>query len=191
VTDVGKNTGRSLKFLKWLVGILLVLSAGFIMFVYVFLDSIVKKQIIKGVYQASEGLYALEIDHLNAEFWSGAIEMEKVWLRPNKEVLRYLRVSDTSNYIPNVNLYFDSVSISRIGWFRYLLNREKLEIGKVLISRPDFLIEGKITGATVREENRNFLELLPGIIAAFTGSLRIEEIMVRNGRLHYDLTGDQ
>ncbi|MBX9851813.1 MAG: hypothetical protein K2X86_08650 [Cytophagaceae bacterium] len=81
---------------------------------------------------------------------------------------------------------------SSIKWFGYLLNNKKLEVGKVLLDNPSFLINTKAhPGKSIRETDRNFLELLPGIIAAFTGSLRIEGILIRNGSLQYDVQGRQ
>lgn len=171
---------------------LFILGVLFILFIYVFLDPIVRRGIIRGVDQSTDGLYHLQINELNAHFWTGAISMNGVWLRPDSAQLRGSPMLNTDTSIPDVNLYFDSVNISTIKWFRYLLNREKLEIGKVLIKNPDFIIHGHLNGQkSVRLSDRNFLDLLPGIIAAFTGSLRIEELQVTDGLLHYDLYGKE
>ena len=179
-------------FLKWTAGLLIVLSIVIIPFVYFFLDSIVKNKIIEGVHESSEGLYLLKLEELDAKFWSGAISMKDVYLNPDQERLKQLGKQDTSAYIPNINLHFDSVNISSIKWFGYLLSKKKLEIGKVLLDNPDFTIHSRTNGSkSIRESDRNFIELIPGIIAAFTGSLRIEGIIIRNGSLHYDVSGKQ
>lgn len=188
-----ENTDRRFiitRFLKWILSILFFLSFCFILFVYVFLDPLIKHRIKKGVHESSEGLYNLEIGDLDAKFWSGAITMDNVWLRPDSIQLKKIKSKDTSAVTSDVNLYFDSVSISHIKWFRYILNNKKLEVGEVLIERPDFIVHSYFSEhKTIRQSDRNFLDLLPGIIAAFTGSLQIEAILVSNGHLHYDIHG--
>jgi hypothetical protein len=185
-----KNNKNSSRFLKRFLGIISVSIIASILIIYVFLDGFIKSRIIREVNNSSQGLYNLTIDQLDAKFWSGAIAMKDVWLRPDKTKLNTLKLKDSLASIPDVNLHFDSVNISTIRWIRYLLNKEKLEIGTVLIDRPDFIIHNDIRGeTTIKIGEQNFLDLLPGIIAAFTGSLRIDAILVKDGHLHYDLHG--
>jgi hypothetical protein len=183
-----KKTHFIKAFWEWIVGILFVITFLGVVFVYFFLDSIVKNRIVEGVNHASAGLYVLEIEDLTAEFWTGAIKMNNVWLRPDGTVLQKMREVDSMAYIPNVNLRLDSVSISSIRWLRYLLSNKKLEIGTVRISKPDCIVQAHLNyNSTIKESNRNFLDYLPGMIAAFTGSLRIDAIEVDEGNVHFDL----
>jgi len=183
-----KKTHFIRAFWEWVVGILFVVAFLITVFVYFFLDSVVKNRIVEGVNHASEGLYILEIEDLSAEFWSGAIKMNNVWLRPDGTVLQKMKEIDSAAYIPNVNLRLDSVSISSIRWLRYLLSNKKLEIGTVRIRKPDCIVQAHLNyTSTIKESNQNFLDYLPGIIAAFTGSLRIDAIEVDEGNVHFDL----
>lgn len=183
-----KQRQNKFRFLKWFLGILSVVILSVVLMVFIFLDGIIKSKIIKEVNYSSQGLYKLEIANLDAKFWTGAIAMKDVWLRPDPQTLSSLKAQDTSATIPDVNLHFDSVNISSIKWLRYLMNNEKLEIGIVLIDKPDFIIHTDFQGdASIKNSEQNFLDFLPGIIAAFTGSLRIEEIVIKDGHLHHDL----
>ncbi|MBX9852082.1 MAG: hypothetical protein K2X86_10020, partial [Cytophagaceae bacterium] len=74
-------------FLKWTAGLLIILSLLIIPFIYFFLDAIVKHRIIEGVHKSSEGLYILQIEELDAKFWSGAISMKDVYFKPDAERL--------------------------------------------------------------------------------------------------------
>jgi hypothetical protein len=160
-----------------------------ILAVYLFLNSFIKHQIEESVYRSSKGLYKVDIGTLHAKFWSGALTMQDVHLRQDTIRLKQLVKDDTTFHISKVHIKLDEVSISSIKWRNYIRNNN-LKVGVINIDSPHFFMEGKITAKKtqkIQDYDQNFLDLLPGIIASFAGSLKIQELKVNSGKLKYNL----
>jgi hypothetical protein len=160
-----------------------------ILAIYFFLNAFIKHQIIESVHNSSKGLYNVEIGTLHAKFWSGALYMTNVNLKQDTFRFRELAREDTSFHISKVHIKLDEVNISSIKWRNYIRNNN-LKVGIIDIASPHFFMEGEVPTLkteNIHESDKNFLELLPGIIASFAGSLKIQQIKVKDGKLKYNL----
>jgi hypothetical protein len=151
-----------------------------------FLDSFVKDRISREIYKSSKGLYSIKIDDLDTRFWNGTVEMEKVLLYQDSSKLKTLQTENPNENISTVKLYIPSVQIHRIRWINYLISND-LKVGGIDIESPEILVTGSTFSEKIQETNRKFIELLPSIIAGFAGSLRIEEMKIKSGKLKYDI----
>ncbi|HEY8400261.1 MAG TPA: hypothetical protein VIK89_03310, partial [Cytophagaceae bacterium] len=176
------------KVFKWMVGILLIVLTGTFLFVRFFLNPFVKNQIISSIRSNSSGLYNLEIGELKANFWTGSVSMTNVHLKQDSAVYRKLLQQYSDKSLAKVDVKFQKVKVSRIHWINYL-RKNDLEVGRVYLKEPDFHIYGnsrKVIDPSRRTE-QDFIQMIPGIIAGFAGSLKIERVVVDNGKMHYDL----
>ncbi|MFL5728438.1 MAG: hypothetical protein ACJ75J_03025 [Cytophagaceae bacterium] len=167
---------------------LIVLAVSIYMFVHFFLTPLVKHKIITSVHKSSGGLYSMHMDDFGLRFWTGAFYMEKVHLVQDTAVLARLRKEDPSANLSDINITISELSVSRIWWENFILNRS-LKVGRINIDRPEFTFKAKTPEDTLKVGKESFLDVLPGIIASFAGSLKIEEIRVKQGILHYDVQG--
>ncbi|MBX9851240.1 MAG: DUF748 domain-containing protein [Cytophagaceae bacterium] len=151
-----------------------------------YLDSFVKDQITKSVHESSQGLYSLKIDKLDAQFWSGAIDAEGLLLHQDTAVLKRLKEQSPRENFSNIHVSVKSVKIHHIRWLNYIFNND-LKVGKIVLQSPEMIVAGNSPSESVRSFNKNFIDLLPGIIAGFAGSLKIEEFIVESGNLSYDI----
>jgi hypothetical protein len=157
-------------------------------FILFFLTPVVKQKIIASVYKSSKGLYSLQMDDFKLKFWRGAFYMENVKIIQDTLLLEKLRKKDPSSNLSNISIRIDEVNISRIWWQNFLFNRS-LKVGKIHLSGPHFEFKAKAPVDTLKVGEESFLELLPGLIASFAGSLNIEELRVDEGKLVYDVMG--
>jgi hypothetical protein len=160
-----------------------------ILAIYFFLSAFIKHQIIESVHRSSRGLYHVEIGNLHAKFWSGALSMTDVDLKQDTILAKKLTTEDTAFHMSKVHIKLDEVNISSIKWRNYIRNNN-LKVGIIEITSPHFFLQGEIPKQNkedIQESDKNFLDLLPGIIASFAGSLKIQQIKVNNGKLKYNL----
>lgn len=180
---------RLIRFSFWFLLISGILSLILFIFVHFFLTPLVKKKIISTIYETSGGLYSLEIGHFNLQFWKGAVHMTDLNLRQDTIILNQLRKRDPSSNLSNINIKIANVRVSSVGWQNYLFNRS-LEVGRVLIENPELNFEGRIPKDTIKISKQSFIDVLPGIIAGFAGSLKIQELTVSDGKLQYNVSDD-
>ncbi|HEX8549664.1 MAG TPA: hypothetical protein VF691_22080 [Cytophagaceae bacterium] len=174
---------------KILIGVIAFFGAviiGGYVFVHFFLSPLVKNKIIQSVHVSSKGLYSLNIDDFALGFWKGAVYMDKVTLTQDSVLLRKLQLEDPRANYSTVRVNIKSIHISRIWWQNFLLDRS-LEVGTIEINKPQFYFGGKVPEDTLKLGKQSFLELLPGLIASFAGSLKIKELTVNKGELRFDL----
>ena len=183
------NVGKTIVLLLGSIIIVIAMISAF--WVHFFIDPFVKNKIITSVEKASKGLYILKIDDLEAHFWTGAVTLKKVALTQDPEQLKkHLREKPNSS-ITKIAIHFDEMTISRIVWWNYL-SKNDLEVGLVTIEAPSFELDGKkLEDSEIRASGKAFIDLLPGIIAGFAGSLRIEQLTVQNGKLNYTINSDK
>jgi hypothetical protein len=158
------------------------------LFIIFFLTPVVKQKIISSVHHSSKGLYSLEMDAFKLKFWRGAFYMENVRIIQDTILLEKLRKKDPSSNLSNIDILIDEVNISRIWWQNFLFNKS-LKVGKIHLHGPQFVFKARAPVDTLKVGEESFLELLPGLIASFAGSLNIEELKVDQGKLFYDVMG--
>ncbi|MBX9853411.1 MAG: hypothetical protein K2X86_16820 [Cytophagaceae bacterium] len=163
------------------ISLAVLLLGGFI-FIHFLLTPIVKKKIISSVYKSSGGLYNLQMEDFELRFWSGAVYMAKVKLKQDTILLNKLRKEDPSGNLSNIDIQINEVIISRIWWQNFLLNNS-LKVGSVKINQPEFSFQAKAPSDTIKVGKKSFLDLLPGIVASFAGSLKIAELKIEQGKL--------
>jgi hypothetical protein len=128
------------------------------------------------------------MEDFKLRFWTGAFHMEKVRLIQDTVLLEKLRKKDPTSNLSNIDIAIQEVNISRIWWQNFLFNRS-LKVGKIHLDGPQFVFRARAPVDTLKVGEESFLELLPGLIASFAGSLNIEELSVDRGVLHYDVLG--
>jgi hypothetical protein len=179
---------RNHKIISVSVIVTAVIALGLYIFIHFFLTPVVRHKIISSVHKSSKGLYNLQMDDFGLRFWSGAFYMDNVQLIQDTVVLARLRNEDPSSNLSDINIKIAEVTVSRIWWENFLLNRS-LKVGKIYVRQPEFTFKAKTPVDTLKVGKESFLELLPGIIASFAGSLNIDGIKLEDGILHYDVLG--
>jgi hypothetical protein len=174
------------RFVRGLFIVLTTFALLFFLAVSFFLDKYVKKKIIQSVERSSKGLYHAEIGSLDAKFWSGAVHMTGIRLYQDQAVLERLQKSDTAEHLSRINVEFEAIDISSIKWRNYIKSNN-LQVGKIDLHEPSFHMLSESLHENTTDSDKNFLDLLPGLIASFAGSLKIRELNVISGELHFDL----
>lgn len=189
----GKETSRRRRIFRiaffTFLSVMLLSGIAAFLFVKYYLTPYVKNKIITSVHNSSGGLYNLSIDEFNLDFWSGGIRMENAALVQDTTVLHYLRTQDSTSNLSELTIDIRLITISRIWWQNFLFNKN-LEVGKVVVWDPLITINGKIPDDTLKVSKQSVLDVLPGLIASFAGSLQIERFSVNNAKLKYDLAGN-
>lgn len=178
------------RILLWFLATITFLCLVAIVLISKYLDSVVKDQIEKSVHQSSQGLYSLKIEKLYSHFWTGAIEVENILLHQDTSVLKRFQQQMPKEKFSNVHIFINSAKIHHIRWINYLINKD-LKVGKIILESPEMVVIGSSPSESIRSSNKNFIDLLPGIIAGFAGSLKIEELIIQEGNLSYDINGDK
>jgi hypothetical protein len=171
-----------------ILAIFISISIGLYIFIIFFLTPVVKQKIISSVYKSSRGLYSLHMDNFKLSFWSGAFRMQNVKLIQDTVLLEKLRKTDPTSNLSNIDIGINEISVSHIWWQNFLFNGS-LKVGKIHLTEPQFLFRAKAPVDTLKVGEESFLELLPGLIASFAGSLNIDELRIDHGVLHYDVMG--
>jgi hypothetical protein len=164
------------------------LAGGLYIFVHFFLTPVVRHKVINSVHNSSGGLYNLQMDDFGLRFWTGAFYMDNVRLVQDTAVLAKLRKQDPSANLSDISIIITEVTVSRIWWENFLFDRS-LKVGKIFIDHPEFNFKAKLPIDTLEVGENSFLDVLPGLIASFAGSLKIEELKIEEGVLHYDVLG--
>jgi hypothetical protein len=187
--DNDKTTGNkksTRRFIRGFIIVLLAITVLFFLAVNILLNNFVKNQIIKSVERSSGGLYHAEIGSLHAKFWSGAVHMKDVRLFQDSTLFNYLRKIDTAAHLSHVDVVFQAINISSIKWRNYIRSNN-LQVGEVDLISPHFQMRSETLQSKPEDSDKNFLDLLPGLIASFAGSLKIKELNVISGELDFDL----
>jgi hypothetical protein len=181
-----QNKKSPRRFIRALFIVLLSITIIFFLAINFFLNRFVKHQIIKSVHRTSHGLYHVEIGSLHAHFWSGAVHMKDVRLFQDSSLFEYFQKKDTATHLSHINVGFDAIDISSIKWRNYLRNNN-LKVGKIDLHSPRFYMQSQTIHSKIEDSDKNFLDLLPGLIASFAQSLKIHELNVISGELQFDL----
>ena len=170
-----------------------VIAAGILValyiFTYFFLTPFVKNKITSSIHNSSKGLYTLEMGDFYLEFWNSSIHIKKIVLRQDTAVLTELRKTDPTSNLSHVKMEIEELEISSFNWQNYIFNRS-IEVSTLSITDPYFSLDGHVPSDTIEVGKESFLEVLPGLIASFAGSLKIKRLIIDNGKFNYNLTSD-
>lgn len=181
-----KKVNRRKKVLLSFLAFIIFLIISIFVVTQLFLEDFLRRQITRSVHEASGGQYIMVINDLDASFWTGNVEMDSLVLKQDLEVLDQFRKQNPDQNFPQILLVAESARINNLRWINFLIT-EDLQVGKIELVSPSLKVEGQELTESLRSTNKNFIELLPGIIAGFAQSLRIKELVVDQGKVEYDV----
>lgn len=171
-----------------LVSVLLTAAVTFGL-IYFKAQSYLNENLPAFIHKKSTGKYELTFDNLSINFRHWGVEIEKVSFHPSDSLLN--TINDT---IPDKQYYsFSSpnIRIAQIKLLKLIFNRQ-LEIGEILITRPELKIHGKQTGNDDQKSSISsvFMELRPLVTKNFK-SIKINKTELVNASFDfYNLLGD-
>ncbi len=168
---------------------LILMALAIFAFLYFGAQSYLNKNLSELVEKKSKGKYELTFENLVINFRHWGIEIDQVSFHPSDSIISSLKKSDASKQFYS----FSSPNISLEGIKLIpLIFRHKLEIGEILISKPELNIHGKQSGTDSPKNNVNDIlqELRPLVTKTFK-SIRIGKIELLNASYDfYNLLGD-
>lgn len=189
----GKSVSFKRKFFKALAIIVssLVIALSLIyIIVNLFITPIVKKKIIESVYRSSGGLYLLEFDKFNLMLLEGNAHIRNVHIFQDTMILRKIRLENPLGNYSDVEVRAEKITVKNVKWLTYLLDRA-LKVDGIEIQDPKFTFKGNIPVDTIEVARHSFLDVVPGLVASFAGSLNINELKINRGALAVDLKGKE
>ncbi len=179
-------------FRRIILGLLIVLAllftAGFL-FARFWLDDYVKEKLISSIDQSSQQMYALQMDKLHVNIFTGSAKATGVQIHTDSLRWASLRQSKPDSTPLNIDLQLASVAIRYFHWGAYWRNKE-LKINGIEIVEPQLKIIS--VKDTVLEKDpktdtltKNMLDQLPQLIAPLAKSLTIGSVAIRNGKVAY------
>lgn len=186
---------KLLSILKKLFKALGIIVSGLVIFslllyviVNTFITPIVKKKIIESVYQSSGGLYLLEFDKFNLMLLEGNANIGNVHIFQDTMILRKIRLENPRGNYSDVEVRAENITVKNVKWVTYILDRS-LKVDGIEIQDPKFSFKGNIPVDTIEIAHQSFLDVVPGLVASFAGSLNINELKINRGVLAVDLKG--
>ncbi len=183
--------GKAVKFFKALgitVSGLVILWSLIYLIVNIFITPIVKKKIIDSVHQSSGGLYLLEFDKFSLMPLEGNALIGNVHIFQDTMILRKVRLENPQGNHSAVEVRAEKITVKNVKWLTYILDRA-LKVDGIEIQDPKFSFKGNIPVDTIEVARYSFLDVVPGIVASFAGSLNIDELKINRGALAVDLKG--
>lgn len=156
--------------------------------VNIFITPIVKKKIIDSVHQSSGGLYLVEFDKFSLMLLEGNAYFGNVHIFQDTMVLRKIRLENPRGNHSDVEVSAEKITVKNVKWLTYILDRA-LKVDGIEIQDPKFSFKGNIPVDTIEVARYSFLDVVPGIVASFAGSLNIDELKINRGALAVDLKG--
>ncbi|GAL85474.1 hypothetical protein MYP_2703 [Sporocytophaga myxococcoides] len=191
MSDQLNKQGKAVKFFKALgimVSGLVIFWSLIYLIVNIFITPIVKKKIIDSVHQSSGGLYLLEFDMFNLMPLEGNAQIGNVHIFQDTMILRKIRLENPQGNHSAVEVRAEKITVKNVKWLTYILDRA-LKVDGIEIQDPNFSFKGNIPVDTIEVARYSFLDVVPGIVASFAGSLNIDELKINRGALAVDLKG--
>ncbi|WP_028980380.1 hypothetical protein [Sporocytophaga myxococcoides] len=195
MSDQPNKEKKVVSFIKKLFKALIIIVSGLVIFslllyviVNIFITPIVKKKIIESVYQSSGGLYLLEFDKFNVMLLEGNANIGNVHIFQDTAVLRKIRLENPRGNYSDVEVRAENITVKNVKWVTYIFDRA-LKVDGIEIQDPRFSFKGNIPVDTIEIAHQSFLDVVPGLVASFAGSLNINELKINRGVLAVDLKG--
>jgi hypothetical protein len=181
---------KILKTLIAFVSVLTLLTFAIIGLIYFEAQSYLNKNLSEFVYKKSKGKYELSFENLKINFTDWGFEIDQVSFHPSDSILKILPQLN-----PEKQFYsFSSpnISLSGIRLFHLLLKKD-LDIGEILISKPELNIHGQNSNQEQTDKNsisKMMQELKPLVTKRFK-SIKIDKIELSNASFDfYSLLGE-
>ena len=174
--------------------LLLVVSAA----VNLFLGPYLKQKLERGVREASDGLYVLEMDELKISLWRGRVVAGGVVLAQDSAVYERLLRSGGDVAYARVRLEAPVVTLGNVRWREYL-TRDLIRVGEIYVDYPVLQVQrnSRLPRRRKAPEKRAsaadslvtpFFDRLPELVhRVAAGGLVIDTVAIHDGKLRYEL----
>lgn len=169
------------------VGLLIVFAGVFL--IYFEAQSYLNKNLSELVSRKSKGKYELTFEDLQIDFKNWGFGINQISFHPTDSVLK--AISNTDTIKPFYSFNSPNILFKGIRLF-HLIFSDQLEIGEVLISKPELKIHGKHSVEDTKKNNLNnlFMELKPLVTKNFKG-IKVHKFELKNASYDfYNLIGD-
>ncbi|MDP2339263.1 MAG: hypothetical protein Q8N05_22950 [Bacteroidota bacterium] len=171
-----------------LSGLILIAIAGFV-FLYFETQSYLNKNLSGYIENKSKGKYELTFENLEINFKYWGFDINHVSYHPSDSIIKTLDENDIKQQFYT----FSSPNI-RVGGIQLveLIFRKRLEIGEIVISKPELNILGKQTGPDDQKNNiSSILQKMMPLVTKTFKSIQIDKIELANASFDfYNLLGD-
>ncbi len=180
------------KILKTSIGILsgiLLIVSSLVVLLYLGAQNYLNKNLSEFVSKKSEGKYELTFETIEISFKHWGIELKQVSFHPTDSIIHSLEQGSVSKQFysfASPNIHFGDIHLLQ------LVFQRKLEIGEILITRPELHIHGSKTSESEGKDNVSslFQELKPLVTKKFN-SINIHKIELAQASFDfYNLLGD-
>lgn len=168
--------------------LILIALAGLAL-IYLEAQSYLNQNLSEFVSKKSKGKYELTFENLNINFNQWGFEISQVSFHPSDSIVKTLNQPNTTKQFYTLNS--PKIRINGIRLFQLIFNK-KLEIGEILINKPELDIQGKKSENSDKKNNISslFQELRPLVTKKYK-SIQIDKIELENASFDfYNLVGD-
>lgn len=181
---IGRKIGRISATV--LSGVLLMALIGLVL-LYLGAQSYLNRNLSEFVSKKSKGKYELTFENLEINFRSKGFEINQVSFHPSDSILKSLNDSTARKQFytfSSPNIRFGGIKLIQLFW------KKKLEIGEILIARPELNIHGQQINANEDKISSLMYELKPLVTKNFK-SITIHKVELTNASFDfYNLIGD-
>jgi len=171
-----------------LLVVVLLFTAGFL-FARFWLDGYLRDKLIAATDSGSEQMYALQLDRLHVNIFTGSADLQGIHLRTDSLRWEELRHQHPEKTLPRIDLQISSMDLRHFNWRQFWRNKD-LIVRSIEIRDP--VLKLASVKDTVIEKNpetdtltRRMLDRLPQLLAPTAKSLRIGSIEIYNGKMTY------
>lgn len=158
-----------------------------IVFVRVYLDPLLKDQLEEKTAQSSQGMYALQIDRLHVNLFTGSAELDGIHLTTDSIRWDSMRHAKPDEAHLKIALQIRRLRLKNINLLKYWRTKE-IVLDNIIVRDPQ--INMSSARDTVLEKSpksdslaKGMLDRLPLMIAPFAKSIHIGSVTVSNGKM--------
>jgi len=178
---------KPVRILLLILSILLALSfIGGLVYARYWLDPMLKEELVKATARSSKDLYALRLNRIHVNIFTGWLEADGVALSTDSVRWEAMHQEKPDSTPFKINLSIKRLQIKDIGWIKYWRTK-KLDLDGIEIVEPELdLVSVKDTAQAKLPEVgtlvHGMLDRLPERIAPFTNHLYIGYVAISNGK---------
>ena len=177
----------------WFSGALIILIVLLALLVNFFGDDYIARNLKEKVIKSSSGTYTIDLDNLNLNIFTGSVTINGLQINANTNAFKK---SHSSPKNPSQTLYEGTVGELHLSGLHLLraIFGEKLEIGKLLIKKPNIIVINNPNKNTKKLKNKHhFSSVDSTIYADISGTyhtLKLGSLVIQNAHLAFMQTGD-
>ncbi len=175
------------KLLLVLLFLLALICLAGVVYARFWLDPMLKDKLVTSTSAASNGMYALQIDHLHVNIFTGSVALDGVQLRTDTVLWEARHQASPDSSPIKIKLWIKRLRINDISWIRFWRTKD-LDLDGIQIVEPQ--LDVVIVKDTAQADshkidtlNQGILDRLPQLIAPFANRLHIDYLAVSNGKL--------